>query len=167
MELATKIPYSVKIFVGQSRIHGLGVIAKRDIKKGEIVFIIKGTRITWQVTDEKGALYGEHWIGIGKNTWIDPMGYGRYLNHSSNPTCGIRGEVTVCALRDIKKGDEVCIDYSITEEQTLWWMDDFSQKGKKTIVRSVQFLPQEKFEAYLPYVPRYFQKVYRRHHSIV
>ncbi|MEN9912794.1 MAG: hypothetical protein RLY66_202 [Candidatus Parcubacteria bacterium] len=167
MELETKIPYSKKVHVGKSKIHGLGILAKKDLKKGETAFIIKGKRITWEVKDEKGALYGEHWIGIAKNTWIDPRGYGRYLNHSSKPTCGIRGEVTVCALRDIKEGDEVCIDYAITEDQPLWWMHDFSQKGKKGIVRSVQFLTKEKFEKYLPFVPRYFQKVYRQHHSIV
>lgn len=166
MTVSSTLPQSNKLFVEKSRIHGLGVMAKKNIKRGEVGFIIKGKIIRWKVRDEGEALYGEHWIGIGKDTWIDPEGFGRYINHSSKPSCGIRGSVTVCALRNIKKGEELTIDYSTTEQETLWWMEDYSGKKKKQIVRAVQFLPQEKFKSYLPYVPKYFQKVYRQHHKV-
>lgn len=156
------VPYSKKVMLGQSNIHGLGIITKRDIKKGETVFIIKGELKAWEVTSKKTALYGEHWIGVGKNSWIDPIGWGRYINHSSNPNCGITGKVLIRAMRNIRKGDEITIDYSTTEEQELWHLED-AMTGMK--VRSIQFLPHGKFKEYFPHIPKYFQKVYHRHHK--
>src|SRR3989344_9124182 len=163
MKKRSRYPYSKKVKIADSKIHGFGVIAKRMIRRGEIVFIIKGKTRYWKVKDEKQALYGEHWIGIGRNTWIDPSGFGRFLNHSSKPNSGIKGSVTVRASKNIKKGEEITIDYSTTEEQTLWWMKD--NTSKKQRVRSIQFLPLQKYKSYLPYVPLYFQKVYIKHHK--
>ncbi len=163
-----KLPTSKKTYVKESGLHGLGVFAKRNIKKGEIVFIIKGLLKKWLVRNEKEANYGENWVGIGKNLWIDPTGTGRYLNHSAKPTCGIRGRVTVCALRNIKKDEEITVDYSITEEQVLWGLQVVPEHGtkKRIVIRSIQSMPINKYKSYLPYIPRYFQKIYRDHHKI-
>lgn len=155
------LPYSKKVCIKDSSIHGKGVFAKKDLKRGEIIFIIKGKKRVWHVKNEKQALYGGHWVGLGKSVWVDTIGYGKYLNHSLNPSCGIKGRVTVCARYNIKKGEEITIDYSITEEDTLWWMTDFSS-GK--VIKSIQSLPLKKFKKYLPYIPRYFQKVYNNFH---
>jgi len=162
-----KIPYSKKVFVAPSKIHGLGVFSRREIRKGDTVFIIKGRIVHWKVKDEKTALQGEHWIGMGKDLWIDPIYFGRYLNHSSSPSCGIKGKVTVCALRSIKPREEITVDYSTTEDQVLWWMEDHSNKKGKRVVRSIQYLPVQKFKSYLPFIPRYFRRVYVRHHDNV
>lgn len=157
------IPYSKKIKVDKSKIHGLGIIAKRNIKKGEIVFIIKGKEKHWQIKSEKDALYGDCWIGIKKNLWIDPKGFGRFINHSGKPNCGIRGKLLVCAMRNIKKGEEATIDYSTTEEEPLWWMKN-GIDGK--IIKSIQSIPLKKYKSYLPFVPKYFQMVYNNFHNL-
>lgn len=162
-KLEVPVSYSKKVKVDKSKIHGLGVIAKREIKRGEIVFIIKGKKRYWNVKNEKDALHGNCWIGIGKDSWIDPIGYGRFINHSSDPNCGIRGRLLVCALYNIKKGEEVTIDYSITEGDTLWWMKDCSS-GRK--IKSIQSIPAKKYNQYLPYIPKYFQKIYNNHHRL-
>lgn len=160
-------PTHNNVYIGPSKVHGCGIFVRRPFRKGETVYIIKGRIVHWNVHDRKSALAGSNWFGIGRNTWIDPEGgIGDYQNHSPNPNCGIRGRVTVCALCDIKKDEEITIDYAITEEQPLWFMHDNTATGKKAIVRSIQFLPREKFERYLPYIPRYFQKVYMKYHKI-
>lgn len=154
-----------KVFVGKSSIHNLGIIAKRLIKKGETVFIVKGKKVFFEIKHQKHSLHGPNWVGIGKNTWIDPIGFSRYLNHSCNPSAGIKGSVTVVALKDIKKGEEVSIDYSITEGDKFWYMN--CRCGSKDClgrVRSVQFLPEKKYKKYLPYIPRYFQRCYLIEH---
>ena len=162
-----KLPIHRKVYIAPSKIEGYGIFAKQDFKPGQTVYIIKGRIIKFNIRNERDALYGPLWIGIGKNTWIDTRGVAPYLNHSSNPNCGIRGRVTVCAMRPIKKGEEITIDYSITEEQPLWWMKDATAKNKKeSIIRAIQFMPKEKFKRYLPYIPRYFQSVYRKHHKL-
>ncbi len=159
------MPPKKKVFISKSRIHGLGLFSKVDAKKGEKLFIIKGVIKKFNVKDKKTALYGPNWIGIGKNTWIDPKQQAIYLNHSSKPNCGIRGRVTVCAMRDLKKNEEITIDYSTTEEQMLWSMKNRENRNKVEIIRSIQFLPKRKFLSYLPYIPKFFQMVYLRYNK--
>lgn len=161
------VPYSKKITLGESLIHNLGIIAKKDIKKGEAIFTIKGQLKFVKATNIKMALYGANWIGIEKHTWIKPIGYGRYINHSCNPNAGIKGRVIVTALKDIKKGEEVTIDYSITEINKLWYMRCHCG-GRDCVkkVRSIQFLPQEKYQSYMPYIPTRFQRYYLMEHEL-
>lgn len=151
----------MKVHIGKSSIHGNGVIASQDIKRGEIAFIIKGKLVKWKVVDQKTSLYGPNWIGIGKDEWIDPIGLSPLLNHSCDPSCGIKGRVTVVALKNIKRGEEITIDYSITEMDKLWYMKCFCGSPQcRKMIRSIEFLPERVFNKYIPYVPRAFQKFY-------
>lgn len=156
---------SKKTFVGPSKIHGNGVIAKKNIKKGEIIFVIKGELLHWN-PDIPQPKNSEMWVGIDRNIWIDPHGVTRYLNHSSNPNSGIRGRVVLRAIKNIKRGEEITIDYSTTEEYTPWKMKDCKGEGERKFVRSIQFLPLKTYQKYLPYIPYYFQKVYNKYHNL-
>lgn len=153
-----------KVLIRESGIHGLGIFSKRPIKKGEIAVILKGHMKRLIVKNSKDSQLGPNWVGIGKNLWIDPNPPICYLNHSCNPTVGIRGKLLFVALRDIKANEEVTLDYSITEDDTYW---EFkcrcgAANCRKTI-RSIQFLPERIFNKYMPYVPSYFKKVYLRY----
>lgn len=147
----------------ESSIHGHGMFSTKDIKKGKTVFIFKGKIINWLVRDQKSSLTGPNWVGIGKSKWIDPIILGERINHSCNPNCGIKGKIKVVALRDIKKGEEITIDYSITEIDRLWYMNcHCGSKNCRKVIRSIQFLPKATYNKYMPYIPTYFQKVYNR-----
>lgn len=151
------------LYISNSKIHGEGVHTKKDYKKGDTLFIIKGTKKKWIVTNQEESLFGPDWIGVSKTVWIDPVGHAKYLNHSCNPNAGIKGKVTVVALKDIKKGSEITIDYSTTEIDTLWYMKcDCGEKNCRKTVRSIQSLPKEVFEKYSPYIPKYFMSIYNR-----
>jgi len=154
------------IYVSNSSIDGKGVFAKKDFKKGEIVFIFKG-KVYFRVNKVKDDTYANpNSIGFGKNLWIDPIGMFPFINHSCNPNTGIKGRVTFVALRDIKKGDEITFDYSIIEEDTSWEMRNKEKKtvGFRPVIKSIQYLPLRTYKKYLPYIPTYFQKVYNKHH---
>ena len=166
MKKSENLPQGKKVFVGPSKIHGLGIITKRNIKRGEIVYIIKGKVVKWKVKDLKSSLYGPNWIGYGKDSWIDPSGFSIYLNHSSNPNCGVKGRVTVRAMRDIKTGEEITVDYSIIEGDSIWYMEDINGNHKRKLIRGIQFLPTQTYKKYLPYIPKHFQKVYNNHHKL-
>ncbi len=158
-----------KIYLAQSGIHGKGVFAKKNLKKGEIAFIMKGKIKKWVVKNLKTSLAGPNWIGIDHGIWIDPENTAfEFLNHSCNPTLGIKGKVTYVALRNIKKGEELTFDYSITEDDMLWHMKNGEKKvpGFRPVVRSIQHLPLATYKKYLPYVPKYFQKVYNEYHKL-
>jgi uncharacterized protein len=151
------------VYVGQSFIEGKGVLAKRDFKKGDIVFILKGQITHWIVKDEKTSSAGPNWIGIAHNVWLDPAYPYMYLNHSCDPNIGIKGKVTFIALRNIKKGEEVVFDYSTTEDDLFWELPFkcmCKAKNCRSRIRSIQFLPTKTYNIYLPYIPKYFQQVY-------
>lgn len=40
-----------------------------------------------------------------------------FLNHSCSPNVGVRGEITFVAMRDIKVGEELTIDYAMIENE--------------------------------------------------
>ncbi|MDB5264591.1 MAG: protein-lysine N-methyltransferase [Parcubacteria group bacterium] len=157
------------IYVKESSIEGRGIFASRNFKRGEIIFILKGKLKKWHVKDKSTAQEGPNWVGVGKDTWIDPAYPFLYMNHSCNPNMGIKGRVTFVALRNIKKGEEVTIDYSITEETLLWEMENGEKKsvpGFRPVVRSIQHIPLATYKKYLPYVPTYFQRVYNSYHQL-
>jgi len=163
-----KILYSSKkIIVKKSNIHGLGVIAKKKIKKGEVVFLVKGEKKFWKAKNVKDSLYGKNWIGIGEDLWIDPyIGHGRYVNHSCDPTASVVGKVTAIALKDLKPGEEITIDYSLVEGSPMWYMRcNCGNNNCRKIIRSVNFLPSKIFKKYKKFMPQYFRKLYIKNHK--
>ena len=152
-----------KYFVSKSRMDGTGVFAARGIKRGEIILNIKGEPKHWIVKDKKSSEAGPNWIGLGKNLWLDVREPAVFLNHSCAPNAGIRGRVQLVALKDIKAGEEIHFDYSVTEEDKLWEMNckcGTSLCRKK--IKSIQFLPKDVFRKYGQSIPRYFASVYRK-----
>ena len=150
-----------KVYIAKSKIHGNGVFANKNLKRGEIIFVLKGKIKNWKVKDLKTSLFGPNWIGIKHGTWIDPRYPFDLLNHSCNPNMGIRGKLLFVALRDIRKGEELNFDYSTTEDDLLWRMKcSCGAKNCRKIIHSVQSLPKNTFHRYLPYISAYFQKVY-------
>jgi hypothetical protein len=83
---------------------GKGLILKKRVKKGEIVFMLSG-EISDSPTRES--------IHIGDNKHIyDKMGI--FINHSFEPTVYI-SNVNVIALDDMNDGDEITFDYNVSE----------------------------------------------------
>lgn len=150
------------IYHATSKIDGLGIFAGEDIKKGDAIQHIKGEVKFFVVKNKNDSQSYPNWVGVGKNKWIDPEYPYKYLNHSCNPNSGIKGSVTMVAIKDIKEGEEITIDYSIIEGDNDWEMKcRCGEKSCRRIIRSVQFLPSKVFKKYLPYIPTYFKRVYQ------
>lgn len=150
-----------QIYVCDSKIHGKGIRAGEDIKKGEIIQPIKGKMCFLTVKNKKDSLSHPNWIGIAENQWIDPTKPFKFLNHSCKPNSGVKGKVNIVAIKNIKEGEEITIDYSIIEGDNLWEMKCVcNEKGCREVIRSVQHLPEKTFKKYLPFVPNYFKKLY-------
>lgn len=153
-----------KIYVKDSNSDGKGLFAKKDIKKGEIVFIIKGQRTKFLINNQKQAdKAGMNWVGIGKNEWIDPKKYCQYFNHSCDPNTYIKGKVTVVASRNIKKDEEITFDYSLNESDIFWKLDKRCRCGTKKCrggIRPIQFLNEEEYKKKKHMVPKYYRKIF-------
>ena len=42
----------MKIYIEKSKLHGKGIFARRDIKKGETVFVMKGNKIKFLINNK-------------------------------------------------------------------------------------------------------------------
>ncbi len=150
-----------QFYVCKSKIEGFGVNAGEDIKKNEIVTRFSGP-IKFKINKNKrDALSHPDWVGIKKNHWIDPEKPQKFLNHSCNPNAGIKGRVSIMALRDIKEGEEITFDYSIIEGDKRWEMKCLcGEKNCRVTIGSTHFLPEEQFRKYMPNIPTYFKNLY-------
>lgn len=160
---------SRNIYVKESQIEGKGVFSKKDFKKGDVVFIMKGKVHKLKPNQIEKVDEHPNWVGIDRRTWIDPKGKFQYINHSCNPNMGIKGKVTFVALKNIKKNEELTFDYSITEEDLNWKMENFekiSTKKYRKFIGPIQSIPLAVYKSYLPYIPKYFQKMYNKHNKL-
>jgi len=118
------------IEVRDSPIHGKGVYATRNIKKGERITEYLGERITHAEADRryntKGEDDGHTFLFIASNrTVIDGSVGGndaRFVNHRCEPNCESvidNKRVYIEAIRNIKKDQELGYDYQLT-----WESDD-------------------------------------------
>lgn len=150
------------IYVCSSEIEGMGIRIGDDAKKGDVIFRFTGP-LKFKVNQSKeDALANPDWVGVAKDQWIDPDKPYKFINHSCNPNTGIKGKVTVAALRDINEGEELTIDYSTIEGDPRWEMKCLCGEANcRGIIRSIQFLPEHRFQEYLPYISTYFKKLYK------
>jgi uncharacterized protein len=110
---------SKKIMLRKTKKFGRGVYAKQKIKKGEVVAVFDGPFYDDEFDDWTKDLLN-HTIQCGKALWRDSKGLARYLNHSCEPNCGIKGRFKVVTMRAIKPGEQLTWDYEMTEKSD-WW----------------------------------------------
>ncbi len=155
-----------KIKYSASTIHGQGIFADEEIRKGDRIQYINGRKMRRVTKSKKDSKEIGHWIGIGRSTWINTDGTPfRYINHSCNPNAAIMGIKTLVALKDISPDEEITIDYSMTDADPHWSIDcTCHSKNCRQVIRAVHSVPHDVFLRHMPYVPRYFQRAYIRSH---
>jgi uncharacterized protein len=112
---------SPKIEIRSSNIHGKGMFATKLIKIGEIVFIHGGHILTRdemfysEVIGSYLPLDDNFYIGAKNNK--EEKRVKLWVNHSCNPNCVIRGEITFIAMKNIQVGEELNIDYATVDNE--------------------------------------------------
>ncbi len=104
-----------KIYLKETKKFGKGVFTRRAIRQGEVVAVFDGQRYDGRFKGWTEELL-THTIQYGRSQWRDSKGIARYLNHSCDPNCGIRGLFQVVARRDIAAGEQLTWDYEMTEK---------------------------------------------------
>jgi len=114
--------------VKNSRIHGKGVFATRNIPAGACITEYEGERISWKEAVRRENTkapddYHTFFFSLDNGKIIDGGSNGndaRWINHSCEPNCEAReedGRVYIYALRDIKRGEELNYDYGLVLEE--------------------------------------------------
>ena len=110
---------SPKTEVRSSGTHGRGLFAARAIRKGEIVSIRGGHILDRraQARPRKPAGYWGYPIAdgfvLGPLTRRETESVMMFLNHSCEPNVGIQGQILFVAMRNIRPGEELTIDYAM------------------------------------------------------
>lgn len=148
----------------------LGLFASKPLRKGETIFIAKGRVVPLVIKTKEDSQKLPNAIGLEPGVWLDPYEKNPlvYLNHSCDPNAGIKGRVTITALKPIKKGEHITIDYSTTECDEKWILDKNCKCGAKNcrgVIKSIQSLPKSTYTKYIPYIPHVFQREYRKKHA--
>lgn len=109
------------IIVKKTSDKGYGVFAIRDILKGTYISEFKGPVVEIENLEIFPPEVVEHLFNIGEHTYIMAMEPAVRTNHSCEPNAGIKENVFLVAMRDIKQGEEVTFDYStiIADDWTL------------------------------------------------
>lgn len=148
---------------------GMGTFVTAPIQKGEIVIVQGGRIIHGDMLDlPEYEPYGYHCFQVRREFYICPIELSRRsadgvfdVNHSCEPTCGFKGEITMVAMRDLVPGDEITFDYVMTDIGTLeeGWEDMPCLCGtatcRKTVTGRDWQIPalQDKYRGYFsPYV---------------
>ena len=114
--------------VKNSKIHGSGVFAKTDIKKGTRIIEYIGQKVTRQEGDKRSEKRIKKYLNSKKtgsvyifelNSRYDIDGSfsynkARYINHSCKPNCEVdikNGRIWISAIKNIIKNEELSYDY--------------------------------------------------------
>lgn len=144
-----------KYHIGKSNIRGKGIFLDRNIRKDELIFMFLGKEITFTSGE---WFHGPNWLQIGYAKWIEPRpgSAGNYLNHSCSPTAGVLGRNKIVAMRNLKKGEEVTIDYALSETYPLWHMKCSCRANNcRKIVKPYQDMPSQRKKKYIKYTSKY------------
>ena len=114
--------------VKKSKIHGTGVVALEDIKKGVKIIQYIGEKITKKEGDRRSAARIKKYLNkknegsvyifeLNKRHDIDgsfAYNKARYINHSCSPNCEVdivKNEIWINSIKKINKGEELSYDY--------------------------------------------------------
>jgi SET domain-containing protein len=141
------LPEESPYIVQESAVHGRGLYAARDIKKGERILEYLGVKVTKKESErratelvEKAKTTGEgavYMFILNKTHDIDgnvDYNDARLMNHTCEPNCEahiIRGRIWYLATKDIPKGAELGLNYGFALEN---WEDHPCRCGTKNCV---------------------------------
>tara|TARA_Y100000590_G_scaffold317602_1_gene359295 strand:+ start:787 stop:1272 length:486 start_codon:yes stop_codon:yes gene_type:complete len=133
----------------RSSLHGSGLFANHDIKKGEQVIQYIGDKVIKREGDkradkqikkaEKNKKNGMVYVfELNKKYDIDggvSRNYARFINHSCDPNCEVditNNEIWISSIKKIKKGAELTYNYGYTFDTD--YVDHICKCGSKKCV---------------------------------
>lgn len=106
-----------KLEIRETEKYGKGVFAKEYLKQRELLSIFGGYVMTLKEESNLPKAYRDTGIQIAEDFVITSANKKEsmdYFNHSCEPNAGIKGQVFLVAMRDIKKDEQISFDYATT-----------------------------------------------------
>lgn len=141
---------------------GWTLYAAEPIAKDEIILVWGGVVLTTEQLYQQPDFARDHAIQVDDDHhlcsgMVDDVADS--ANHSCNPNAGLRGQITLVAMRDIAAGEEVCFDYAMSDSHPQFYMEcACGQPNCRGVVTGDDWkLPelQARYEGYfMPYLQR-------------
>ena len=144
-----------KIELKSTKVKGSGIFAKEEIKKGDILSYVDGQIYFSKKESQINSLVKDHAIPFSKYFYRNSFNsLSVKFNHSCDPNCYIKDLFFVTAMRDIKKGEELTMSYSLFCNSD--WQNPEGKcfcKSKKCYGKIVPWrdLTKEDKEKYIPF----------------
>jgi len=158
---------SPKLTVKRSSVDKKGVFVGKPIRKNEIIAVFGGLVVRKEEYArlvrgrfKKAEDYG---LCLGSGFYLITSREGKlekadYFNHSCNPNAGIKGQIMLAAMKNIKLGEEITFDYATTECDE----DDFECKCRakncRGKIRKSDWKKPELQKKYRGYFSHYLQE---------
>ena len=96
--------------------YGIGVFAKKSLPKGTLLMIFGGYVLTREEEEKLPSRIRDVAITIDRNmvmgiTKTRQLSDTDFVNHSCDPNSGIKGQISLVAMRNIKKNEQISFDY--------------------------------------------------------
>tara|TARA_Y100000816_G_C26108192_1_gene589863 strand:- start:999 stop:1496 length:498 start_codon:yes stop_codon:yes gene_type:complete len=152
--------------VKNSKIHGHGVFATRNIRKNTKIIQYIGEKVTRSEGDKRSEKRIKKYLNSNKtgsvyifelNKRYDIDGSpnynkARFVNHSCSPNCEvdiIKDEIWIRSLKSIKKGEELSYDYGYSFDKDDF-RDHICKCGSKECIGFI--ISSDEWEKYLKYI---------------
>jgi len=100
-----------EVIIKKSKIHGLGVFAKRDFRKGEVVLHWDISHIITKEEMKKMTEKEKRYVSFLNNRYVVMQKPENRINHSCEANTNAKDFCDITIV-DIKKGEEITADYS-------------------------------------------------------
>jgi SET domain-containing protein len=153
---------SGKVEIRESKTHQKGMFAVRSIKKGETTFIKGGYILKREQIFSSGLINSYYPIDdqyfLGAVNIDEEDGIKLYINHSCNPNCGIRGEITFVAIRDIDPDEELTTDYAFLDNEDYSFKCNCGESCCRSIITGSDWKIKEIQDKYFNYFAVYLKE---------
>jgi uncharacterized protein len=97
---------------------GYGVYAKTPLQKGELIVVWGGYMLTGEQFHQLPPHARQHSLQVEENIFqvpVRPDDPADMINHACEPNAGLRGNISLVAMRPIRAGEEICFDYAMSD----------------------------------------------------
>lgn len=159
------VKYFKQLYIGSSKINGIGLFAGEKINCGEVVLSFGGV-LAFQSNRFSGQYKSSTFVGISESIMLCELedsekDLSDYINHSCDPNVGMLDCLTVVAIKDINQGDEIVCDYAFWEADENWMLETECKCGSSNCRRKItgrdwmKITPEtDNYKFYSPFLKR-------------
>jgi hypothetical protein len=96
---------------------GRAVVATRPLRRGALLIVFGGDVLSRSQVEALPADHRRLVLQVDEDCYLfsSEEGPADWINHSCEPNAGLRGQISLVALREIAAGEEITFDYAMSD----------------------------------------------------